>query len=71
MNWTDVAGNGGNSGTDNLLKSINEREDGRKAVEIGCTGVGHFQNHGGRQLDGSRSSFDQLRKIVDESGRMK
>jgi L-lactate dehydrogenase (cytochrome) len=43
------------------------REDARKAVEIGCTGV-VISNHGGRQLDGSRSSFDQLAEIVDEVG---
>ncbi|WP_428981191.1 alpha-hydroxy acid oxidase [Marinomonas rhodophyticola] len=43
------------------------REDARKAVEIGCTGI-IISNHGGRQLDGSRSSFDQLAEIVDEVG---
>jgi L-lactate dehydrogenase (cytochrome) len=43
------------------------REDARKAVEIGCTGV-VISNHGGRQLDGSRSSFDQLAEIVEEVG---
>ncbi|RBO85760.1 alpha-hydroxy acid oxidase [Marinomonas aquiplantarum] len=49
------------------LKGIMSREDARKAVEIGCTGV-IVSNHGGRQLDGSRSSFDQLAEIVDEVG---
>ena len=42
-------------------------EDARKAVEIGCTGI-VISNHGGRQLDGSRSSFDQLAEIVDAVG---
>jgi L-lactate dehydrogenase (cytochrome) len=49
------------------LKGIMSREDARKAVEIGCTGV-VISNHGGRQLDGSRSSFDQLAEIVEEVG---
>ncbi len=39
----------------------------KKAVEIGCTGI-VVSNHGGRQLDGSRSSFDQLSEIVDAVG---
>jgi len=42
-------------------------EDAKKAVEIGCTGI-VVSNHGGRQLDGSRSSFDQLSEIVDAVG---
>ena len=42
-------------------------DDAKKAVEIGCTGI-VISNHGGRQLDGSRSSFDQLSEIVDAVG---
>jgi L-lactate dehydrogenase (cytochrome) len=42
-------------------------EDARKAVDIGCAGI-VVSNHGGRQLDGSRSSFDQLAEIVDAVG---
>jgi L-lactate dehydrogenase (cytochrome) len=49
------------------LKGIMSREDARKAIEIGCTGI-VISNHGGRQLDGSRSSFDQLEEIVNEVG---
>jgi hypothetical protein len=37
------------------------------AVDIGCSGI-VVSNHGGRQLDGSRSSFDQLAEIVDAVG---
>ena len=37
------------------------------AAEIGCTGI-VLSNHGGRQLDGSRSAFDQLAEIVDAVG---
>jgi isopentenyl diphosphate isomerase/L-lactate dehydrogenase-like FMN-dependent dehydrogenase len=41
--------------------------DAKRAVEIGCTGI-VVSNHGGRQLDGSRASFDQLAAIVDAVG---
>ena len=37
------------------------------AAEIGCTGI-VVSNHGGRQLDGSRATFDQLAEIVDAVG---
>ena len=49
------------------LKGIMSVEDARRAVDIGCTGI-VISNHGGRQLDGSRSSFDQLAEIVDAVG---
>jgi L-lactate dehydrogenase (cytochrome) len=42
-------------------------EDAKRAVDIGCTGI-IVSNHGGRQLDGSRSNFDQLAEIVDAVG---
>ena len=38
-----------------------------RAAEIGCTGI-VVSNHGGRQLDGARASFDQLAEIVDAVG---
>ena len=49
------------------LKGIMSVEDAKKAVDIGATGI-MVSNHGGRQLDGSRSSFDQLAEIVDAVG---
>ena len=49
------------------LKGVMSVEDAKKAVEIGCTGI-VISNHGGRQLDGSRSPFDQLSEIVDAVG---
>jgi L-lactate dehydrogenase (cytochrome) len=49
------------------LKGVMSVEDAKRAVEIGCTGI-VISNHGGRQLDGSRSSFDQLGAIVDAVG---
>jgi len=42
-------------------------EDARRAVEIGCTGI-VLSNHGGRQLDGSRTAFEQLSEVVDAVG---
>ncbi|HMP56051.1 MAG TPA: alpha-hydroxy acid oxidase, partial [Novosphingobium sp.] len=41
--------------------------DARRAVEIGADAI-MISNHGGRQLDGSRAPFDQLREIVDAVG---
>ena len=37
-------------------------DDAKRAAEIGCKGI-VVSNHGGRQLDGSRSPFDQLQKL--------
>jgi L-lactate dehydrogenase (cytochrome) len=42
-------------------------EDAKRAIDIGCTGI-VLSNHGGRQLDGSRSGFDQLAEVVDAVG---
>lgn len=49
------------------LKGIMSVEDAKRAADIGCTGI-VLSNHGGRQLDGSRSGFDQLAEIVDAVG---
>ena len=46
------------------LKGIMSKEDAIKAVDIGADAI-MISNHGGRQLDGSRSPFDQLDEIVD------
>jgi len=42
-------------------------EDAKKAVDVGATAI-MISNHGGRQLDGSRSPFDQLEEIVNAVG---
>ena len=44
-------------------KGVMSVEDAKRAVDIGCTGI-MVSNHGGRQLDGSRSPFDQLPKSL-------
>jgi isopentenyl diphosphate isomerase/L-lactate dehydrogenase-like FMN-dependent dehydrogenase len=49
------------------LKGVMSVEDARRAADIGCTGI-VLSNHGGRQLDGSRSAFDQLAEVVDAVG---
>jgi len=49
------------------LKGIMSVADAKRAVDIGATGI-MVSNHGGRQLDGSRSPFDQLAEIVDAVG---
>lgn len=67
MNWHDVAEMVRDWGGQFCLKGVMSVADARAAAEIGCTGV-ILSNHGGRQLDGSRSSFDQLAEIVDAVG---
>src|SRR3546814_10232085 len=67
MNWDDVAEMVRHWNGQFCLKGIMTIEDARRAVDIGCTGI-VVSNHGGRQLDGSRSGFDQLAEIVDAVG---
>ena len=40
------------------------KEDALKAIDCGVDAV-MISNHGGRQLDGSRSPFDQIKEIKD------
>ncbi|MDI3564357.1 alpha-hydroxy acid oxidase [Bradyrhizobium sp. Arg816] len=67
MNWDDVAEMVRTWNGPFCLKGIMSVEDARRAVDIGCAGI-VLSNHGGRQLDGSRSGFDQLAEIVDAVG---
>jgi len=67
MNWNDVAEMVHVWNGQFCLKGIMSVEDAKRAVEIGCTGI-ILSNHGGRQLDGSRTAFDQLAEIVDAVG---
>jgi L-lactate dehydrogenase (cytochrome) len=67
MSWADVAEMVKLWNGKFCLKGIMSVDDARKAVDIGCAGI-VVSNHGGRQLDGSRSSFDQLAEIVDAVG---
>jgi L-lactate dehydrogenase (cytochrome) len=67
MNWNDVADMARQWNGQFCLKGVMSVGDAKRAVEIGCTGI-VVSNHGGRQLDGSRASFDQLAEIVDAVG---
>lgn len=67
MNWDDVAEMVRTWNGPFCLKGIMSVEDARRAVDIGCAGI-VLSNHGGRQLDGSRSAFDQLAEVVDAVG---
>ena len=67
MNWDDVAEMVKLWDGQFCLKGIMSVEDAKRAVDIGCTGI-VISNHGGRQLDGSRSPFDQLAEIVNAVG---
>ena len=49
------------------LKGVMSVEDAKRAIDIGCTAI-MVSNHGGRQLDGSRSPFDQIKAISDAVG---
>ena len=67
MDWNDVAEMVKLWDGQFCLKGIMSVEDAKRAVDIGCTGI-VISNHGGRQLDGSRSPFDQLAEIVNAVG---
>jgi len=67
MSWADAERLCSQWGGHFALKGVMSVEDAKRAVDIGCTGV-VVSNHGGRQLDGSRSPFDQLAEIVDAVG---
>jgi len=49
------------------IKGIMSVEDAKKAVDVGAAAI-MISNHGGRQLDGSRSPFDQLEEVVNAVG---
>jgi len=67
MNWRDVAEMVKQWNGKFCLKGVMSVDDAKRAIDIGCSGI-VISNHGGRQLDGSRSSFDQLAEIVEAVG---
>lgn len=67
MDWDDVAGMVREWDGQFCLKGVMSVEDAMRAAEIGCTGI-VLSNHGGRQLDGSRTAFDQLEDIAEAVG---
>lgn len=67
MDWSTAADIRAQWGGTFCLKGVMSAADARRAVEIGADAI-MISNHGGRQLDGSRAPFDQLREIVDAVG---
>ena len=67
MDWDDVARMVREWDGQFCLKGVMSVDDARRAADIGCTGI-VLSNHGGRQLDGSRSAFDQLDEVVQAVG---
>ncbi|MFN2305791.1 MAG: alpha-hydroxy-acid oxidizing protein [Paracoccaceae bacterium] len=67
MTWDDVAEMVELWGGPFCLKGVMSADDAIRAAEIGCQGV-VLSNHGGRQLDGSVSAFDQLAEVVQVAG---
>ena len=67
LSWKDVEAINKQWGGQFAVKGVMSVDDAKKAVDIGATAI-MISNHGGRQLDGSRSPFDQLSEIVDAVG---
>ena len=67
MNWKDAEYCVKKWNGPMALKGVMSVEDAKKAIDIGCTAI-MISNHGGRQLDGSRSPFDQVKAISDAVG---
>ena len=67
MSWSDAEALKTRWGGPFCLKGIMSVADAKKAVDIGADAI-MISNHGGRQLDGSRSPFDQISEISDAVG---
>ena len=67
MSWKDVENINKDWGRQIAIKGVMSVDDAKKAVDVGASAI-MVSNHGGRQLDGSRSPFDQLAEIVDAVG---
>lgn len=67
MDWAMAEKVRADWGGEFCLKGIMSVEDAKRAVDIGATAI-MVSNHGGRQLDGSRSPFDQISEIADAVG---
>ncbi|MFG1343718.1 alpha-hydroxy acid oxidase [Xanthobacter autotrophicus DSM 431] len=67
LSWADVAWIKERWGGKLILKGILDAEDARMAAETGADAI-IVSNHGGRQLDGARSSISALPGVVDAVG---
>ena len=67
LDWKDVEWIKQKWGGKLILKGILDPEDARMAAETGADAI-VVSNHGGRQLDGARSSISALPAVVDAVG---
>jgi len=67
MDWKMVEQIRADWGGTFCLKGVMSVADARRAADMGIDAI-MLSNHGGRQLDGSRSPFDQLPEIVEAVG---
>ena len=67
MSWKDAEYCVKRWGGPFAIKGVMSVEDAKRALDIGASAI-ILSNHGGRQLDGSRSPFDQLPAIADAVG---
>jgi L-lactate dehydrogenase (cytochrome) len=67
LSWQDIDWIRERWGGPLILKGILDAEDARMAAKTGADAI-VVSNHGGRQLDGARSSIDALPEIVDAVG---
>jgi L-lactate dehydrogenase (cytochrome) len=67
ISWDDAASMVEEWGGPFAVKGVMSVNDARRCVDIGASAI-MISNHGGRQLDGSRSPFDQLQEILDAVG---
>jgi L-lactate dehydrogenase (cytochrome) len=67
LSWKDVEWIREKWGGPLILKGILDEEDARAAADTGADAI-IVSNHGGRQLDGARSSISMLPKIVEAVG---
>jgi L-lactate dehydrogenase (cytochrome) len=67
MSWKDAEALRAKWGKPFCLKGVMSVDDARRAIDIGADAI-MVSNHGGRQLDGSRSPFDQISEIADAVG---
>ncbi len=67
INWDDAAQMIEEWDGPFAIKGVMSVDDARRCVDVGASAI-MVSNHGGRQLDGSRSPFDQLDAIADSVG---
>jgi L-lactate dehydrogenase (cytochrome) len=67
IDWDDVASMITEWGGPFAIKGVMSVDDAKRSVQVGASAI-MISNHGGRQLDGSRSPFDQLAAILDAVG---